>query len=145
MIAVKSKQYSMGSNISVTVKDPRVNFATAEAITRSAENIRRCAVTGEILSGGNRFAHFDYSPELQAILARRYRGAIYAAAASLSPEDPSWLASIQDCKDWYLGIGSNGYGFRLWPPDSVTLRYPESGSLESLAVTLAIALSGERS
>lgn len=69
MVSVRARNFSMGSAIDVVVKSAKVNFAEAKMIAEDAESIRRCEVTGEILSGGNRYVHVRLSDEAKAELA----------------------------------------------------------------------------
>lgn len=59
-VSVRSSSYSMGSSISVRIKDPSVNYAAVEAIANRQESISRCEYSGEILSGGNRYVSVEY-------------------------------------------------------------------------------------
>jgi hypothetical protein len=70
-VSVRAEYFSLGSSITVTVKDPSIPLPTVKAIARGAEHIRRCEYPGEILSGGNRYVAVRYSPEAQEIIGRR--------------------------------------------------------------------------
>jgi len=63
-VSVKSKSYSMGSSIHVTIKDLSISRKMVEEIANKKESVRRCEVTHEILSGGNQFVFVDYDLEL---------------------------------------------------------------------------------
>lgn len=63
-VSVRTDYYSMGSSIHVTVRARGVDGATVKAIANAGERIDRCEITGEILSGGNLFVHFDYCGKL---------------------------------------------------------------------------------
>jgi hypothetical protein len=54
-ISVRARSYSMGSSIDVVVKRPGIPLAVVKGIAETCEKIDRCEITGEILSGGNRF------------------------------------------------------------------------------------------
>jgi hypothetical protein len=64
-VSVRSEYFSMGSSIDVIVKDPAIPLPVVKAVAEQAESIRRCEVTGEILSGGNRYVSVRYSHEAQ--------------------------------------------------------------------------------
>ena len=56
-VSVKSESFSMGSAINVVIRDLNVPKEAVEAVCahHNAENIRYCEVSGDILSGGNRY------------------------------------------------------------------------------------------
>ena len=75
-VSVRADPYSMGSSLHVTVKDPAIPLAVVRAIAMSAERVRYCEVTHEILSGGNRFVAFDKADFIgrDALLKERAAG-----------------------------------------------------------------------
>jgi len=113
-ISVRIHLYSMGSSIYVVIKNPDVPFKVVEDIANGAESIRRCEYSGEILSGGNRYVHVNYSSEARATIHANYAGVLTDAARALgaNPNDNS-LHEIGDT-GFLLGKGTNGYGFSLW-------------------------------
>jgi len=64
-VGVRADNYSMGSSVYVTVKDPTADFAAIEEIANQERSISRCEFSGEILSGGNTYIHVDYSREAE--------------------------------------------------------------------------------
>jgi hypothetical protein len=55
-VSVKADHFSMGSAIRISIKNPDVSLAAVKAIAEAHESISRDESTGEILSGGNRYA-----------------------------------------------------------------------------------------
>ena len=56
------------------VKDPALTKAVATRVAESAERIDRCQVTGEILSGCNRYVSVYHSEECKAKYERILKG-----------------------------------------------------------------------
>lgn len=112
-VSVRAKNYSMGSSINVVVKDPAVNLATVERVAVDiAESIRRCGVTGEILSGGNRFVHVRHSHECHDRMAALYVEEIERAKAVLDTLDEG---VHQDLGETGVSIAKvNHWDYRLW-------------------------------
>lgn len=53
-ISVRSESFSMGEAVNVSVKGAEVDFEEAERLAKqTCESVRRCEMTGDILSGGN--------------------------------------------------------------------------------------------
>lgn len=84
-VSVRSKYFSMGSSVDVTIKNPTVPLPVVKAIAEAAESIRRCEITGEILSGGNRYVSVSYSHEAQAMIASGYAPLVRAAVDAVEP------------------------------------------------------------
>jgi hypothetical protein len=78
-VSVRAEYFSMGSSIDIVVKDPAVPLPTVKAIAARAESIRRCEITGEILSGGNRYVSVTYSHAALDAIATRYTDAVQRA------------------------------------------------------------------
>ena len=70
-ISVRSQQWSLGSSIYVTIKRPGISRARVEEIARAEESVRRDEITGEILSGGNRYMLVELSSEARALEAQK--------------------------------------------------------------------------
>lgn len=132
-VSVRSEYFSMGSSITVTVKDPTVPIDVVEEVAKCAERIDRCQITGEILSGGNRYVHVSYSRE--------------AERAVMAP----WLALVQAAVD-AVEPGSNllqnieGTPFRIERPDKWRVRlwddrYLRDGDVESIAQSVGRMMS----
>lgn len=64
MISVRGDNYSLGSSIRVTIKSDSIPMQVVRDIATGVEEIDRCEVTGEILSGGNRFVFVDYDADV---------------------------------------------------------------------------------
>lgn len=113
-VSVRAEYYSMGSSIHVVIKNPDVPLAPVEAEANAHEKIDRDQ-WGDILSGGNRYVHVNYSSEANAALARRHMDAMTAAAAVLDSygQDSNALVDI-GATGFRLGRGHNGWGYSLW-------------------------------
>lgn len=114
-VSVKSDYFSMGSSIDVVIKDADVDLETVEKIANEHESISRCEITGEILSGGNRYVSVRYSNEALEARKAPHREAVEAAAALLTdPEDNS----LYDVEGTEYMVGRNGHLLTLWHTDS---------------------------
>jgi hypothetical protein len=143
MVSVRAEYFSLGSEINIEFKDPRIHFADAIRIARASEKIHRCEITGEILGGGNRYLGIRYSHSLKDILARRHCGALEDAIAKLDKTDPQRLEPIDGCPHWHVGFDHHpGFGFRLWPPDDTDLRCRSFTTPADGALAIALARQG---
>jgi hypothetical protein len=93
-VSVKSDHFAMGSSIDVIVKDPSISLPIVKAIAEPAESVRRCEITGEILSGGNRYLHVRYSHEVMEIIGRRYADAVQRAVNTIAPDNDRSLVNV---------------------------------------------------
>jgi copper chaperone CopZ len=59
-VSVRCASFSMGSSLDVTINDPAVDIREVRNVADSKEKISRCEMTGEILSGGNRYLDVRY-------------------------------------------------------------------------------------
>jgi hypothetical protein len=59
-VSVRAESFSMGSSIHIRIKNADVPLAPVSAIANDKEKIDRCHLTGDILSGCNRYVHVDY-------------------------------------------------------------------------------------
>lgn len=82
-ISIRCESYSMGSSINAEIKSARVYVPRLREILATVEHIDRCSVTGEILSGGNRYVHVRYSRAAEREIAAPYLAAFNAALARL--------------------------------------------------------------
>lgn len=82
-VSVRTDNYSMGSSIRIKVKNPTVDKAIVEEIAKDHEHVYRCEMTGDILSGGNRFVFVDYTDD-----CRKQIGAPYLEAVTAIRRDP---------------------------------------------------------
>ena len=94
-ISVRSESYSMGSSIHINVKRSTIPLEPVEAIANQAQDISRCSITGDILSGGNRFVTVRYTSEAEEELAAPYLEAV--EALPMPDEGDSSLHPIGDC------------------------------------------------
>jgi hypothetical protein len=76
----------MGSSIHVEIKHPEVCETEAKRIAEGHKSVRRCEITGDILSGGNRYVSVSYSSECEAALAAPYLEALTEAVEGLKAE-----------------------------------------------------------
>lgn len=81
-VSVVSESYSGGTSIRIRIKRPGISKAAVEAIAFPEKHIRYCEVTGDILSGGNRFVFVDYTAEALTGLGAPYVEAVKAAIAA---------------------------------------------------------------
>lgn len=114
-VSVRSEYFSMGSSIHVTVKHPEVCAVEAERIAKEHSAVRRCEMTGDILSGGNRYVSTSYSSECEAALAAPYLEALTEAVAGLEAEGlpRGTHREIEGPFEASVTLESPGYA-RLW-------------------------------
>lgn len=114
-VSVRSESYSMGSSVNVEVKDPRLPLWIADRIVRAtAEHIRYDEMNGEILSGGNRFAHARHSDGCREILGRRHEPALLGAINKAeAAKDPNSIFRIEGSNDVGVAIMYE-HNLRLW-------------------------------
>lgn len=137
-ISVKSQYFSMGSSIDVRVKNPAVPLATVTAMANDHESIRRCELTGEILSGGNCYVHVGYSHEAAAQIEAQYADVLSAAALELAAAEHNSLIPVG--ATGYL-LGRDQYsGFALWLSGEGHLQ--SANAPIHLALTLHSRLTG---
>lgn len=117
----------MGSSITVTIKSPEVDEFRAKEIAEGKERISRCEITGDILSGGNRYVDVRYSPDCKKIMARRHVAALEAALAKCE-QGENTIHPIEGTK---CGVRlDNSHTAQIWGPDRLEAQfYPgnESG------------------
>lgn len=140
-VSVRANHYSMGSSIEISIKNPDVKIDAVKAIASEHERIDRDEMTGEILSGGNRFVNVGYSQEARQALTARMLPAVEAAAVKLTNE-PKYLIPI-DGTTLLLGAGRHGfaYGFSVWQGGETGSHLAEVCSREEAAF---IAATGGR-
>ena len=134
-VSVRTRYYSMGSSIDVTIRDATANTATVNRIAEGAERIDRCEITGDILSGGNRFVHVTHTTEARAELAARWSHAVAHAMVSADEtrkNSPNSLHAVTGFADALVGIGRNGWGYALWLGGTMGREFDtcETGGLE---------------
>ena len=116
-VSVRADYYSMGSSIHVTIKNADVTLAAVKAVAEAHESISRCELTGEILSGGNRYVHVSYARAAADVLRARMIGVVEQAAAVLATAGENTLIDLEGTP-YLLGRGRHGYGFAIWKRDS---------------------------
>lgn len=77
-VSVKSDSFSMGSAIRVLIKDASVSMADVKRIAMAHERVDRCSMTGDILSGGNRYINIDYCQAALRPLREEFEAALRA-------------------------------------------------------------------
>ena len=103
-VSVRSEYFSMGSSVSITVKDITCDFDAIDRIARSYERIRRCEYTGEILSGGNTYVSVSWDWALRQAVAEPYLSYVKSMPEGVSIEVvPGALFYRMDTYIWYHG------------------------------------------
>lgn len=75
LIRSKLNKYSMGSSLTVTILSRSINREDVVKILKQFEKYDRCEITGDILSGCNRYVFVTYSePEYDPIDDFNYVG-----------------------------------------------------------------------
>ena len=87
-VTVKDGGGSLSWSFTVTVRDPKVDFAAVENAVMKFEEYER-DISGDILSGGNTFIHVRPSEEVKEIWAQELLPAVEAAAAQINDEQNS--------------------------------------------------------
>ena len=129
-VSVRANYFSMGSSIDVVVKDPAVPLPIVKAVAEKAERIDRDEMTGEILSGGNRYVSVHYGHEAQEIIARRYADPVQRAVNKVTPG--SNVLEAVEGTGFFVGR-PNEHRITLWDDD----RYLTEGStVEQVAGTI---------
>jgi hypothetical protein len=111
-ISVKSEYFSMGSSIDVTVKDASVDFAKVRTMAEGAEQIRRCEITHEILSGGNLYVGVALSRDVEQEIAADHLEACEAAVLELDNLGPNIHADVARTKCTISR--ENAWSYRVW-------------------------------
>ena len=122
-VSVRSHYYSMGSSIYVTVKDPDIPLSAVEAIAEPHEHIDRCAYSGEILSGGNRYVSVDYSHDAADAIRARYAPLLDATATALAADENDRSLHPLGETGFLLGRGYHGNNFSLWKDSHIAEGY----------------------
>lgn len=137
-VSVKSESFSMGSAIDITIKAPGISKSRVEKIANAYEQISRDEVTGEILSGGNRYVTVNFDWKLLYETAQEFLpwlSALELTGNSMLPVPESW----EGLQGYHVGRQS-AYRYTLTNGEQMI---PVSGA-ESVAERLAIfKLSGE--
>lgn len=151
-VTVRNESYSMGSSFHVTILDPSAihDMAELRRLVNTSERIDRCEASGEILSGGNRFAHLQYSDQAQAMLRAPYVDACAATLVALRAEPAGSRSLLPIAGTSYgLGIESAGHRAVLWDlakdgggykGHGVDLHAPTEARARSAAESLALSI-----
>ncbi len=112
-IAVRNREYSMGSSMSIEIKRPDLvtDYAEAERLANAGESIRRCESSGEILSGGNRFVHFEFSDEALVTIAAPF---IEAATAALAKAEAGAEFEIHEIEGTVFTLNLDSGDLKIW-------------------------------
>lgn len=105
-VSVRAQYYSMGSSINVVINDAAVPLSTVKAVAEAHESISRCEITGDILSGGNRFVHVGYSQDALEVFGRRYADAVQRAVNSVTVGSNA-LAEVEGT-EYLVGVPHEG-------------------------------------
>lgn len=137
VVSVRAESFSMGSAIRVEVRSADVPIQVVEAIAKEHEDISRCEITGDILSGGNRYITVSYSSEAREALSARFIEPVERAVADLPADDTSRLVPVEGTdflvgRDQYSGLG-------LWGGGRFLHSYYDA---KSLATGVAVAVLG---
>lgn len=114
-VSVKSDYFAGGSSIDVRIKDGSVPIAVVRSIAEAHERIDRCAITGDILSGCNRYVSVSYTGEALAAIAAPLVPQVTAALASLKAGGTTH-AEIPGT-DCTVSPDGTGWGVAVWGPD----------------------------
>lgn len=112
-ISVKADNYSMGSSVDVTIKDPAIPLEVVKQVAQQHEHVRRCEVTHEILSGGNTYVSVRYSDEATKIISAPWVEPLRAAIAELDTLPEHLHANIPGTSRVTLSREMNG-SLRIW-------------------------------
>lgn len=111
-ISVRSEYFSMGSSIDVTVKDASVDFAKVRTMAEGVEQIRRCEITHEIMSGGNLYVGVSLSRDVEQEIAAEHLEACGDAMLELVDLTIGVHADVAGTK---CSIArENAWSYRIW-------------------------------
>ena len=97
----------MGSSIHVRIKDPSVNPALVRQIAGCHQRVRRCEISGEILSGGNMFVNVSWDRDVLRTMSAQYLDAVETAERAIAD------SSIVPVDGTPFGVGLDN-GLHLW-------------------------------
>lgn len=107
-VSVRADYFSMGSSITITIKDANVRASVVSAIANQHESISRCHLTGEILSGGNRYVSVSYASATLEEMAARYLPQVAAAVAQITDN------ALIPVEGTPFMVGRGNYGLSVW-------------------------------
>lgn len=110
-VSVKSSSFSMGSAIDVTIKAPGISVKMVREIAETFERVSRCEITGEILSGGNRYVSVTLDWRMLDAAAERFMPWLKALEITGNsmlpvPEMDDFWAGRQS--DWQYSLSHDG-------------------------------------
>lgn len=71
-VSIRVDKYSMGRSYYATIRDLEVDADVVKEIVNQLRDVRRCSVSGDILSGGNTYVDVDYSEKVIEQLKEMY-------------------------------------------------------------------------
>lgn len=118
-VSIRHEYYSLGSSITVTVRDVRLPLKLAKRIAEGQERIHRCEYSGEILGGCNRYVEVRHDEATATLLANLHVEAVKVAIAEVRalPKDSRELRPIAGTRA-LLGWDDHRCSMRLWSQDS---------------------------
>lgn len=131
-ISVRNDSYSMGSSMRVEIKraDLVTDYAEAERLANAGERISRCEMTGEILSGGNRFVSFGFSSDALAMIAAPFLAASEVAMEKAEGEE-RYLTAVEGTD---FSVKVEGCDVNIWGDTSLAFTiYKHEGVAKSVA------------
>lgn len=108
-VSVRASSFSGGSAIDIKIKAAGVSVEAVKAIAEGQESIHRCEITGEILSGANRYVSVTLDWELV-----RREGAKLVAWVEETPVHPSQLRDVEVCGEVYLIGRTRSWDFSVF-------------------------------
>lgn len=115
-VTVLQERCTYSTALRFTVRDPSVALDRAREVAETFESIRRCEVSGEILSGGNTFVHVVHSESARAALAAPLVVAVTDACARSAAEPGPTIFRVEGTA-WGVGRERAGQWARLWDLD----------------------------
>lgn len=118
-VSIRTDNYSLGSSIRVEIKDGSIPLPLVTELAEDHESIRRCEITGDILSGGNRYVSVNLSEAARDVKARRYLDAVQEACDQVDEwreDDPrrTKLAPVAGIEDCHIGAGRWPGNYTVW-------------------------------
>ncbi len=138
-ISVRSSNYSMGSSVRISIKSPLVDYDTCERVAECEDEVRRCEVTHEILSGGNFFVFVEWDWQVRDELAAPWVEPILAALGGVKADSYSELAPVAGAEalDAHVGRREGSWLAQLWIGPRMVLDFtPDCATGAAFALAL---------
>lgn len=138
-ISVRNDSYSMGSSMRVKINRPDLvtDYAEAERLANAGESISRCQISGEILSGGNRYVDFGFSDEALEMIAAPFVAASAAAMEKAEGED-RYLTPVEGTD---FSVKVEGHDVKVWGESSLAFCLNKhEGVVQSVAQQVGVRL-----